>query len=347
MKKNNAIIPPICVSTIFAMEAPFTDKEFQYSRIGNPTRKTLETTLAHLEDAKFCSVFSSGSSAIATFLLSLHQGDTVLCHTVMYEGTQRLFQKLFNQFGIHVQTVDMKNMPLVKTMMKSNVQWIFFESPTNPLLEVLDIQSICRLAHQQHIQVAVDNTLASPVVQKPLALGADVVIESLSKAINGHSDVIGGLIATNDKTLHKKLQFLQQTMGAILSPIDCFLILRGLKTIHIRVAAQQKTAREIFTFLSKHANVRDLHFPNSGSVLSFRLKQSMNPNSFLKRLQTITIAQSFGGIETVIQQPTRMMHLSLTKEEQKKVSIDDRFFRLSIGLENAQDIIHDLTQALV
>jgi len=346
MNKNTAIIPPVCVSTIFAMETPFNDMAFQYSRVGNPTRKTLETTLAHLEEAKFCSVFSSGSSAISTFLLTLKPGDTVLCHTVMYEGTQRLFQKLFNQLNIRFQAVDMNNMTLVKTMMKPNIRWIFFESPTNPLVEVLNIQSICKLAHQHNVQVVVDNTLASPVIQKPLTLGADVVIESLSKAINGHSDVIGGLIATNNVSLSKKILFLQQTMGTVLSPIDCFLVLRGLKTLRIRTEAQQKSAREIFAFLSAHKNIANVNFPNNGSLLSFHIKQSIHPNTFLKRLRLITIAQSFGGTETVIQQPTRMMRLSLTKKEQNRLLINDSLFRLSIGLEHATDIISDLKQAL-
>lgn len=346
MRQAHKIIPSLCVSTIFPMRHPFSDTQFQYGRVGNPTRKRLEIVLAHLEAAQFCTVFSSGSSAIATFLLTLRPGDIVLCHTVMYEGTQRLFQTIFKKLAIHCVCVDMNNLATVESNIKPNVKWIFFESPTNPLLETFNMQSICTIAHQHHIHVAIDNTLASPAVQKPLNLGADIVIESLSKAINGHSDVIGGLIATNSPTLHKKFVFLQQTMGAILSPFDCFLVERGLKTFEIRMKTQQKTARTIVSFLSKQKNIKKINFPNQGQIVSFHIKQSLNPTLFLKRLKRITIAQSFGGTETTIQQPTKMMHLSFTKAERKIFSIDDRLFRLSVGLENVQDIITDLREAL-
>jgi cystathionine beta-lyase/cystathionine gamma-synthase len=362
MKQTNEIIPSVCLSTIFAMSVPFTDGGFQYGRVGNPTRMILEKTLAQLEKAKFCSVFSSGSSAIAMFLLTLHPGDTVLCHTVMYEGTQRLFQNVFNQLDIHCLCVDMKNLKLMESNMKPNVKWIFFESPTNPMLEVLDIRSICRIAHKHNVKVAVDNTLASPAIQKPILCGADVVIESITKAINGHSDVIGGLVATNNAEISKKITLLQQTIGAILSPFDCFLVLRGLKTLHIRVDAQQKNTLDIVDFLIRHKNIQHINFPglNSrsehqfvekqmqgcGSIVSFHLKRTVNPFTFLKRLRLITIAQSFGGAETIIQQPTRMMNLSLTKNQRRELGIDDWFFRLSIGLENPKDIINDLRRAL-
>ena len=361
-KNTGAVIPSVCLSTIFAMNVPLDEEGFQYGRIGNPTRMILEKTLAQLEKAEFCSVFSSGSSAIAIFLLTLRPGDTVLCHTVMYEGTQRLFQKVFNQLDIHCECVDIKNLKLVESNMKPNVKWIFFESPTNPMLEVLDIRSICRIAHNHNVMVAVDNTLASPAVQKPISFGADVVIESLTKAINGHSDVIGGLVATNNREIHKKISFLQQTIGAILSPFDCFLVLRGLRTLHIRVEAQQKSSQKVLDFLTSHKRIQRIHFPglNSkselftvkkqmkgcGSVLSFHLKRSVNPFVFLKRLRLITIAQSFGGAETIIQQPTRMMNLSFTEDERTSLGIDDWFFRLSIGLEKPEEIINDLREAL-
>lgn len=361
-ENTGAVIPSVCLSTIFAMRVPIDEEGFQYGRIGNPTRKVLESTLARLEAARFCAVFSSGSSAITTFLLTLHPGDTVLCHTVMYEGTQRLFQKIFDQFDIHCRCIDMKNLRLVEKNMKSPITWIFLESPTNPILEVLDIRSICSIAHKHNVMVAVDNTLASPAVQKPILCGADVVIESVTKAINGHSDVIGGLVATNNAEISKKITLLQQTIGAILSPFDCFLVLRGLKTLHIRVDAQQKNTLNILDFLIKHKNIQHINFPglNSrsehqlvekqmrgcGSIVSFHLKRTVNPFTFLKRLKLITIAQSFGGAETIIQQPTRMMNLSFTENQRNTLGIDDWFFRLSIGLENSEDIINDLRSAL-
>jgi len=354
-KETGSVVQPIHTSTIFAMENPSSSEGFQYGRVGNPTRSILESTIANLEDAKHAAVFSSGSAALAALFATLKTGDHILCHTERYEGTTRLLNDIFKKFGISVEEVNMKKISEVKNKIRRDTKLILFETPTNPSLEIIDIQSICSLSNGGEIVTVVDNTIACPLVQQPLKLGASVVIESMTKFINGHSDVIGGLIATNDEQLFEAIRFLQITLGTTLSPMDCHMLLRSIKTLPLRVKEQQKSALRIVRFLKSTDAIETLHFPSEqkknaaffhrqmkgcGSIVSFSLNKEYNPEAFITNLNLIIIGHSFGGVESIIQQPSTMMDLSVES------TITNNFFRLSIGLEDTKDIIADIKQAL-
>ncbi len=355
-KLTGSVVQPIHLSTIFAMENPDSNEGFQYGRVGNPTRKILENTIAELESGKFCAVFSSGSSAIMTLLSSLKNGDHVICHNQTYEGTIRLIKNVFANFGVECDFVDMTNIESFKKVFTSSTKLVLLESPTNPLLTILDIKRLNEISHHHNVLVAVDNTFATPMLQKPLLLGVDIVIESLSKSINGHSDAIGGALIMNNKKLFEKIKFLQHTIGAVLSPFECFLILRGLKTLPIRIIQQQKSAITIANFLQHHSKIEKVFFPGfqktkfikkqmkgPGFMISFCIKgQKEDLLKFIKSLNLVVIAHSLGGTETLIQQPTKMMDLS---DQQKKL-IPKNLLRLSVGLEDIEDILQDLKQAL-
>ncbi len=355
--KSKGIIAPLYTSTVFAMSEPSSDAGFQYGRIGNPTRQLLEKNLASYADSKFCLAFSSGSSAIGALLLTFSSGDTVICHSEIYEGTRRLLTQIFQKMGITTEYVDCSNIALLQTTIEKNrsVRLVIFETPTNPLLNLLDIQMVCDLAHQHNILVAVDNSMATSLLQKPLNFGADAVIESLSKFINGHSDVIGGMLATNNRKLFQNLREIYRTFGISLSPQDAYQVLRGMKTLTLRLDKQISNAQIVAQLLKKHPKVAKVYLPNpkgkminqmitSGSIISFNLKT--DPENFLKKLKLIIIGHSFGGVETVIQQPRIMMDLSMSEVPLDKLGIDKSFFRLSIGIEPVQDIIEDLKNAL-
>lgn len=340
-KETKSITAPIHLSTVFAMKNPSSTKGFQYGRVGNPTRKLLEKTLADLHGCAFAAVFSSGSAAISSLFATLAKDDHVLCHEEVYEGTQRILEKIFKKFGLCFEFINMSDPENIKKRVTKKTKIIFLESPTNPLLTILDIKNISKIAHQKNIMVVIDNTIATPIFQKPVGLGADVIIESLTKAINGHTDALGGVIATNNKRLFNEVKFIQHTLGAILSPFECFLILRGLKTLVIRMKTQQKNAEDAIKFLKQQRKASNIK--HMGFLISFKFQGSQKEiTNFLKSLRLITIGHSFGGVESLIQQPTTMMNLS---SQQEKI-ISSNLLRLSIGLEDSSDIIDDLKQAL-
>ncbi len=357
-EQTKALIPPVCFSTIFAMERPSSEEGFQYGRINNPTRTLLETSICRLHAARHAAVFSSGCAAITAVLSTLKQGDHIVAHDVMYEGTRRIITEIFTKFGIQATFVDLTTDHTIKHARKKNTKMLWIETPTNPLLEVLDIEHLSKIAHEQNMLLVVDNTLATPLRQRPLDRGADIVVESLTKAINGHSDAIGGLVATNNHELFQSIRFIQQTLGAVLSPFDCFLTLRGLKTVDVRIRAQDKATQEIVRWMKSQKRIIKVFWPDvhatkrkqmqsPGSIVSFVINSScIPPHVFLSRLKLVTIAHSFGGPETVIQQPTTMMNLSGHTDTQKGSIITESFFRLSVGLEHPMDIIADLHQAL-
>lgn len=340
-------IPPIHCSTIFAMDSPTSTEGFQYGRVANPTRQILESTLAELEHAKHALVFSSGSAAITMLLFTLKKGECIVCHELLYEGTIRILKQLSEHSGFRVIFTNLADDEKLKHVLKEQPAMVFTESVTNPLLTVLPIKKIGAMCHEHETIFAVDNTCIGPTFQTPLSDGADIVIESLSKIISGHSDVIGGCIATNNTTLWETLKWMQHTFGAVLSPFDSFLTLRGMKTLTLRAKQQNENAKSVVAFLKHHEGITRVHYPGFGFLLSFELDSTrMKPIEFLKRLDIITIGHSFGGTETVIQQPTTMMDLSFTPEKQNKFRMRDEFFRLSVGLENIDDIIKDLKNAL-
>jgi len=356
---TKSVVPPVHFSTIFAMETPSSSEGFQYGRVGNPTRSILEKSIADLHSANHACAFSSGSAAITTVLSTLNTGDHVICHRMVYEGTARLMVKVFTKFGVNVTFTDLTKPNLLHQALSKQTKLIWIESPTNPLLEMLDIRTLANIAHTSNTLLIVDNTFATPIFQTPLLHGADIVVESLTKGINGHSDAMGGFIATNNEEIFRKIQFLQHTMGAVLSPFDCFLILRGIKTLFIRMRQQEKNARIIAKWLRKQSAIKNILFPffqqmnldkqmlGSGTMISFVINPKIvMPTIFLSKLKLITIAHSFGGPETLIQQPTTMMDLSFSKRQLQTWGITDNFFRLSVGLEDPKDTINDLKQAL-
>ncbi len=344
MSFDQPIITPITLSSIFAMQKPSSNKGHQYSRVSNPTRNELEKKLATLENAQHASVFSSGSAAITTVMHLFHAGDRIICHQQLYEGSQRILKTMTEQFGLAITYLDLTEPEEALKQIKNptSIKAIWFETVTNPLLEVMNIQKINKLAKKLNCLIISDNTLANPLQVKPLNQGADLVIESLSKIINGHSDVIAGMIATNNTTLANKIKTLQHTMGSILSPFDSFLILRSLSTLAIRNREQQKNAKRIVKKLRQHQKLKKVIYPGFGNITSFQLRNSREADKFITQLKTIKIAHSFGGTETVIQQPARMMDLDLSSP----IKIKPDLFRLSIGLEKTKLIINDLNQAL-
>ena len=362
-KETGSVVVPIHLSTIFTMKEPSSTEGFQYGRVGNPTRQILEDTLAKLHHAKHAVVFSSGSAAITAILSTLKQGESIECHDVVYEGTLRLLKRVFEKFGVIVRYKDFKQRTVKPNIFLAKTKLVWIETPTNPLLDLLDIAHIADLAHHQGALLVVDNTFATPILQKPITLGADIVVESLTKSINGHSDAIGGVVITNNSEFFSSIRFLQHTMGAILSPFESFLILRGIKTLPIRIKQQQENAKCIVRWLQNQKMIHRVHFPGlnnqsetqllnvqmlgPGSIISINIRlDKIKPSRFLSRLKLISIAHSLGGPETLIQQPTTMMDLSFTIEQKKRFGINDGFFRLSIGLEHCDDILDDLKQAL-
>lgn len=356
VSRNKEIVEPLHSSTIFAMNKPSSDGGFQYGRVGNPTRQLLNKVLSRYADAKHALSLSSGSAAISSLILMFKTGDKVICHNDIYEGTQRILIKHFRQLGIDSVFIDCANLKsLGEELQKGqNEKLVFVESPTNPLLQVLDIKKISQLVHQHKATLAVDNTFATSLLQKPVSLGADVIVESLSKHVSGHSDVIGGMLATNNKRIFTQTKSIIETLGFTLSPRDAHEVLKGLKTMEIRVNQQCKNATKIANFLKNQREISRVLFPTNklaqrqmkqaGTIISFNIKGESS--TFLKRLKLIKIAHSFGGVETLIQQPTTMMDLSANKKQLKASQINNGFFRLSVGIESAADIIGDLKLAL-
>ncbi len=336
VKKNiKPINSPVVLSTTFSQDVP---SQWGYSRVDDPTRLALERELADLEKANHALAFSSGSSAIACLFMLLKAGDHILCHREIYEGTRRILDKILKKFGLEFDLIDLKKIDEVKNKIRPSTKMIFFENITNPNLDVINVKNITELAKKNNILVAVDNTICTPIFQKPLLEEADLVVHSLTKFISGHHDVLGGSIMTNNIDLFERLKFNQQTLGWVLSPFDCHLVSRGIKTLDIRMKKQTDSAFKIFNFLKNHKKIKKTNFPGVSGIISFTIGGKNTAKMFLKRLKSIKIAQSFGGVESTILHPGSMMVLSS--------KIDDNFFRLSIGVEDPDLLINDLKEAL-
>ncbi|MFH0943138.1 MAG: aminotransferase class I/II-fold pyridoxal phosphate-dependent enzyme [Candidatus Beckwithbacteria bacterium] len=326
------LITPIILSTTMAQKNP---EQGGYGRVDNPTRLALEKKLAKLEKARFALAFSSGSAAITNILAILKSGDEIICHQEVYEGTLRLLTKVFSKFGVKVKLTDICKLKSVGN--KTRIIW--FENITNPTLQILDVKQICRKLKQKKLLFVVDNTFATPVFQNPLLSGADIVIHSLTKFINGHHDVTAGAIMLNNRKLFDQLKFLQHTVGAIPSPFDCFLIQRSLETLIIRMKQHQANAQKVTDFLKTDSHIFRISFPGFSGVVSFWIKGGKQKTlKFLARLKHIKIAHSLGGTESTILHPASMMNLS--------VPMEDNLVRLSVGLEDSNLIINDLKLAL-
>ncbi len=359
---TGAVMPPIFLSTTFAQESPGVTKGYDYSRAGNPTREALENCLASIENGAFAFAFSSGLSAIDTVLKTLKPGEHVLVTDDLYGGTYRMFTKIFSVYNIQFSFVDFSNQAELKENIKSNTKLIWIETPSNPLMKIIDIEKVVQLVKNQNILVAVDNTFATPYLQTPLDLGVDIVMHSATKYLAGHSDVIAGALVVNDQDLAEKLKFQQFAGGAILSPYDSYMVLRGIKTLHLRMKCHCENAAEIALLLSTHTKVKKVYYPglenhpnytvakkqmkDFGGMLSIDLENREAVNVFFKKLKLFTLAESLGGVESLANHPYTMTHASIPKEEREKMGISENLIRLSVGVEDIEDLKNDLLQAL-
>jgi cystathionine beta-lyase/cystathionine gamma-synthase len=360
---TGAVVVPIHLATTFAQESPGRHKGFEYSRSGNPTRNNLEECLASLEGARHGLAFSSGLAATTTVMLLLDPGDHVVFTEDVYGGTFRLFDKVFQRYGLSFTAVDPTDPDAIAAAITDRTRLVWLESPTNPLLRVVDIDAVSEIVHGASALVAVDSTFASPVLQRPLELGADLVIHSSTKFLGGHSDVLGGAVLTSDDALAERLRFHQNAVGAVPSPFDCWLLLRGLKTLQLRVIRQCENALAIARWLEGQDAVVRVHYPGLesnpghalakrqmggffGGVVSFEVSSGTAARSFLERLRVFTLAESLGAVESLAESPALMTHASIPEETRTKVGVSDGLLRLSVGIEDVDDLTADLEQAL-
>ena len=357
------VIPPLHLSSTFAQSSPGEHKGFDYSRAGNPTRQRYETCLTALEGGTHAFAFASGLAAIDAVIRTLSPGDQVVCGDDVYGGTFRLFERILRNHNIEFRFADLTDHTKLEQTLGASTKFIWLETPTNPLMKVVDIKHISSMAKSRSIRVAVDNTFATPVFQRPLELGADIVVHSVTKYINGHSDVIGGAVITNNEELAEQVGFLQFAAGAVQSPFDCYMAHRGLKTLEVRMQRHQSNALKIAEHLEAHPKIEKVLFPGLPShpqhalaleqmdgfsgMLSFYLNGDLeDAKRVLTKTKLFTLAESLGGVESLIEHPAIMTHASLPAEVRKELGIEDTLIRLSIGIENVEDLIEDLDQAL-
>lgn len=361
---TGAIMTPIYQTSTFKQSAPGVHKGYDYSRAGNPTRAALESSLAIIENGQHGLAFSSGVAATDAIIKLLSPGDEVIAAADMYGGTYRLFAQIFEKFGIHFHYVDMKDPENITPLVNANTKLIWSETPTNPLLNVTDIEAVAAIAKKAGALLCVDNTFASPYLQNPLNFGADIVVHSATKYLGGHSDVVLGAVIVNDQDLFDRLYFIQKSSGAVPGPQDCFLVLRGIKTLHVRMDRHSENGEKIAHFLRKHPKVAVVHWcgfedhpgyaiakkqmRKFGGMLSFELKdESVEAvNKLLTSTKVITLAESLGGVESLINHPASMTHGSIPREERLKNGLRDGLIRLSVGIEDVDDLIQDLDQAI-
>ncbi len=360
---SGAVMPPIFQTSTYVQEAPNVNKGYDYARVGNPTRTALENLIAGLEDADECACFASGCAAMDAFIKMYRPGDHIIASDDLYGGTYRIFTRVFQPFGIDFSFVDMTDINKVKEAKTDRTRLIWIETPTNPLLRVVDIEELTEFAKADDITTLVDNTFASPYLQMPLHLGADAVLHSTTKYLGGHSDVIGGAVATSDKEIMEQLRFQVKTTGAVPGPMDCYLTLRGIKTLHIRMQRAVENAKAIAEYLESHSLVGEVIYPglkshkqheiakkqmkDFGAMVSFSLKDDSleSAKEFMSSTSLFALAESLGGVESLINHPASMTHGSMPKEVREKVGLKDSLIRLSVGIEDAEDLIEDLEQA--
>jgi cystathionine gamma-lyase len=360
---TGAIMTPVYLTSTFVQESPGVHKGWEYSRTHNPTRKAYEDCMASLESGKYGFAFSSGCSATTTVMHLLTAGDHVLAMDDMYGGTFRLFDKVLRHHGFEFSYTDMTDIKNVEKNIKPNTKMIWVETPTNPTLKLADIKKISDIAKKHNILVAVDNTFMSPYFQRPLELGADIVVHSATKYLGGHSDVVGGVAVTANKDIADKLQFLTNSMGGIGSTFDAFLLMRSLKTLPLRMKAHAENAMKVANYLEKHPQVERIIYPGLkshpqhelakqqmsgfGGMITFFIKGGMPAaRKFLESVNVFALAESLGGVESLIEHPAIMTHASVPPEQRKALGIDDSLIRLSVGVEDCDDLIADLEQAL-
>jgi len=363
-KAYGAVMPPIYQTSTYAQSTPGGHKGYEYSRTHNPTRAALERAFASLENGKFGLAFGSGMAAIDAILKLLNPGDEVISTNDLYGGTYRLFTKIFEDFGVKFHFIGMENAARIEDYINENTKLIWVETPTNPMMNIIDIKMAANIAKKKNIILAVDNTFATPYLQKPLDLGADIVMHSATKYLGGHSDVIMGALIVKDKELAERLYFIQNASGAICGPQDSFLVLRGLKTLHIRMQRHCENAKKIALFLKNHPKIDKVYWPgfenhpnhtiakaqmnDFGGMLSFSTKGNdfNEAIKIVENLKIFTLAESLGGVESLSGHPASMTHASIPKEEREKTGVNDSLIRLSVGIEDVDDLIDDLRQAI-
>jgi cystathionine gamma-lyase len=362
--QTGAVMTPIYQTSTYAQEAPGKHKGFEYARTQNPTRSVLEKNLAALENGTHAICYSSGLSAMDAVMRLLKPGDEILSTNDLYGGSYRQMVRVHQVYGLQPRFIDMQKPEAVANAITDQTKMLWLETPTNPMLNILDIKAICDIAKEKNILVAVDNTFASPYLQTPLDLGAQLVIHSATKYLGGHSDVIHGAVVTNQANLAEQLYFLQNAVGAVPGPQDCFLILRGIKTLHLRVERSCQNAMAIAGFLKKHPKVGKVYYPgfedhpnhevakkqmrHFGGMVSFDLKEDDMDKAYtiMSNTHLFTLAESLGGVESLIGHPASMTHASIPREERLKTGLTDTLIRLSVGVEDKDDLIQDLDRAL-
>ena len=361
---TGAVMPPIYQTSTYAQTSPGDHKGYEYSRTGNPTRTALENSLASIENGSFGLAFASGLAAIDAIMKLLEPGDEVISTNDLYGGTFRLFSSVFKKFGIKFHFVGMENIENIDRCINEKTRIIWVESPTNPMLNIIDIKKCAALANNKNIMLVVDNTFATPYLQQPLALGADIVMHSATKYLGGHSDVVMGALIVKDKELSDKLYFIQNASGAVCGPMDSFLVLRGIKTLHVRMQRHCENGSAVAHYLKSHPKVGKVYWPgfeehpnhdiaksqmtDFGGMLSFSLKGDKYEDAIkiLENLKVFTLAESLGGVESLSGHPSSMTHASIPKEEREKTGVIDSLIRLSVGIEAEEDLLADLENAL-
>ena len=363
-KAYGSVMPPIYQTSTYAQTTPGEHKGYEYSRTHNPTRHALEQSFASIENGNFGLAFGSGLAAIDAIIKLLQPGDEVISTNDLYGGTYRLFTKVFEKFQIKFHFVGMENVEQIEHHINAKTKLIWVETPTNPMLNIINIKAVANVAQQHKILLAVDNTFATPYLQQPLDLGADIVMHSATKYLGGHSDVVMGALVVKDKALAEQLYFIQNASGAVCGPQDSFLVLRGIKTLHIRMQRHCENGKAVAEFLATHPKVETVYWPgleshpnhdiavdqmnDFGGMLSFTTKGNNYEEAIkvVERLKIFTLAESLGGVESLAGHPASMTHASIPKEEREKTGVVDSLIRLSVGIEDQHDLIEDLKQAL-
>jgi cystathionine gamma-lyase len=361
---TGAVMTPIYQTSTYAQKSPGDHKGYEYSRGTNPTRKALEDCLAALENAKYGLAFSSGMGATDAVLRMLKPGDEVITGNDLYGGSYRIFTKIYEKYGLKFHFLDLSNPDNILPYINENTKLVWIETPTNPTMRIIDIEEIAKITRSNNILLAVDNTFASPYLQNPIDQGADIVMHSVTKYIGGHSDVVMGALLVNDDELYKQLSFIYNACGATPGPQDAFLVLRGIKTLHLRMKAHCENGEKVAHFLKNHPKIDKIYWPGFedhpnhdvakkqmrgfGGMVSITIKDADLKETFrvASSFKVFTLAESLGGVESLINHPTSMTHGSIPKEEREKVGVTDNLLRLSVGVEDIDDLLADLEQAL-
>jgi len=361
---TGAIMTPIFQTSTYVQESPGKNKGFGYARGKNPTREALQKNIAALENGKHCICFSSGMGATDAVMKLLRPGDEVITGDDLYGGSYRMFTKIFANYGIKFHFINLTDAQNIKKYINANTKMIWAETPTNPTMQIIDIEACSKIAKENKLLLAVDNTFASPYLQNPLALGADIVMHSVTKYLGGHSDVVMGALVMNDDKLYEQLYFILNSCGANPGPMDCFLVMRGIKTLHLRMERHCFNGKKIAEFLKTHPKIEKVYWPgfaehpnhaiakkqmrDFGGMISIVLKDKSIDNTFklASSFKVFSLAESLGGVESLINHPATMTHASIPKEEREKAGVVDNLLRLSVGVEDVEDLIEDLKQAL-